>query len=59
MRGKITKKVMKFIDNFLVIFKQCFFAGFTRVTETEIGKAERNEIYKINLATNSFRKYMI
>jgi hypothetical protein len=57
MRGKITKNVKKSIDDSLVIFKKYFFTKFTRVTEIEIGKIKRTEMYKMNLITNSFGKY--
>jgi hypothetical protein len=57
MRGKITKNVKKPTDDSLVTFGECFFAGFTRVTGTEVGKAERTEMYKVGLATNSFGRY--
>jgi hypothetical protein len=59
MRGKITKNVKKSTDDSFVIFRKCFFAEFIRVTEIEIGKTEKIEIYKINLITNSFGKYTV
>ncbi len=54
MRGKIMKEVKKPSNDFLNYFAECFFAGFIRVTGTEISKAKRSEIYNIDLATNSF-----
>jgi hypothetical protein len=47
IRGKITEKVEKPTDASLNGFKDCFFAGFTRVMEIEIGKAKRSEVYKV------------
>jgi hypothetical protein len=57
MRGKITKKVKESTDDSLNSFGDCFFAGFIRVTGTEVGKAERSEVYKVGLVTNSFGRY--
>jgi len=57
MRGKTTKKVKKPTDDSLNSFGDCFFAGFIRVTGTEVGKAERSEVYKVGLVTNSFGRY--
>jgi hypothetical protein len=54
MRGKIMKEVKTPTNAFLNDFVECFFAGFTRMTGTEVGKTERSEIYKMGLATNSF-----
>jgi hypothetical protein len=57
MHGKVTKKVKKPTDASLDGFGGCFFARFTRVTGTEVGKAERSEVYKVDLATNYFGRY--
>lgn len=54
MRGKITKKAEKPTDDSLVAFRECFFAGFTRVIGTEVSKADRSEVYKMGLVTNFF-----
>ena len=45
MRGKI-KKIPT--DESLNSFTEWFFAGFTRVTETVIGKTERSEVYNVS-----------
>jgi hypothetical protein len=56
MRGKIIKKIKKPTNIFLNSFVECFFAGFICMTGTEVGKAERRKIYKIDLVINSFKR---
>ena len=45
MRGKV-KKIPA--DESLNSFAEWFFAGFTRVTGTVIGKTERSEVYNVS-----------
>jgi hypothetical protein len=45
MRGKIKQTPT---DESLNCFAEWFFAGFTRVTETVIGKTERSEVYNVS-----------
>jgi hypothetical protein len=45
MRGKIKQMPT---DESLNCFAEWFFAGFTRVTETVIGKTERSEVYNVS-----------
>ena len=45
MRGKIKQTPT---DESLNCFAEWLFAGFTRVTETVIGKTERSEVYNVS-----------
>jgi hypothetical protein len=45
MQGKIEARPT---DDSLNSFAEWFFAGFTRLTETEIGKTERSEVYNVS-----------
>jgi hypothetical protein len=58
MRGKITKKVKKPTDDSLNGFVECFFAGFTRMIGTKVGKAEERSIQG-GPGTNFFGRYTV